>query len=241
MQSDLIIIPTYNERENVRVLLPKISHMVPNARIWVVDDNSPDGTASEVRSLAQEYPQISLIVRQKKEGLGRAYTDALARARKEDFRAVVLMDADGSHDPKYLPVLLNKISEYGLVIGSRYVSGGKTPGWETWRRLLSSGGNIYAKLLTGLPVRDITAGFYAIRKDVLDKLDLETVSAAGYAFQIQMKYRIITVHGARASEIPITFLERREGESKLSRHIIVEGITAPLWICFDRIRRTLSL
>jgi len=241
MQPDLIIIPTYNERENIRQIIPEIVLVRPAAKIWVVDDNSPDGTAQEVRKLSQEFPQVALILRQKKEGLGRAYTDALTRAKKEDFRAVLLMDADGSHDPKYVPMLLDKASEFGLVVGSRYVRGGDTPGWEKWRRMLSSGGNIYARVLTGLPVHDITAGFYVIRKDILDRLDLETISAAGYAFQIQLKYRAIAFAGASAAEIPIVFRERREGESKLSRHIVMEGILAPLWISFDRIRRTLSL
>lgn len=241
MQPDLIVIPTYNERENVRVLIPELVRVRPSARIWIVDDSSPDGTADAVRDLSRDFPQVALIVRKKKEGLGRAYTDALSRAKKENFRAVLLMDADGSHDPKYVPEILNKIPEYGLVVGSRYIQGGNTPGWEKWRRILSSGGNIYARILTGLPVHDLTAGFYAIRKDFLDQLDLETISAAGYAFQIQMKYRIVGVHGAKATEVPIVFLERREGESKLSRHIIIEGITAPLWIFFERFRRTLHL
>jgi dolichol-phosphate mannosyltransferase len=237
MQPDLVIIPTYNERENVRALVPEIVRVRPDARIWIVDDNSPDGTAEEVRALSREFPQVALILRQKKEGLGRAYTDALTRAKKENFRAVLLMDADGSHDAKYAPMLLDKIPEFGIVVGSRYVKGGDTPGWEKWRRMLSSGGNMYARALTGLPVNDITAGFYAIRKDVLDNIDLGTISAAGYAFQIQLKYRAILIANARALEIPIVFRERREGESKLSRHIILEGISAPLWLFFDRLRR----
>ena len=236
MESDLIIVPTYNERNNIRAIVPEIVRNCPTARIWVVDDNSPDGTADEVRALTKEFPQVSLILREKKEGLGRAYCDALSRAKKEHIRAVVLMDADGSHDPIYLPAILDRISSNGLVIGSRYVGGGAAPGWEAWRRALSSGGNKYAQILTGLSISDLTAGFYAIRKDVLDKLDLSSISAAGYAFQIQLKYLAVTECGATPTEIPIVFRKRREGESKLSRHIVLEGMYAPLHIFFKRIR-----
>jgi dolichol-phosphate mannosyltransferase len=238
--SSIVIIPTYNERANIRVIIPEVAHTVPDARIWVVDDNSPDGTGAAVRELAEQFPQVSLVHRPKKEGLGRAYTDALARAKAENIRAVVLMDADGSHDPKYLPEMLALVGEHGIVVGSRYVPGGSSPGWESWRRALSYGGNLYAQILTGLPIRDLTAGFYAIRKDILDKLDLSSVSAAGYAFQIQMKYRTINEAGARGHEIPITFLKRREGESKLSRHIVLEGIMAPIKLFGERVLRIFS-
>jgi dolichol-phosphate mannosyltransferase len=147
------------------------------------------------------------------------------------------MDADGSHNPKYLNDLMAKIGEHGLVIGSRYVRGGSTPGWELWRRMLSAGGNVYTRFLTGLPIHDSTAGFCAIRKDILDALNLDAVSAAGYAFQIQMKYLMIRHLHASVHEVPIEFLERREGESKLSRHIIWEGIQAPAVILAERFKR----
>lgn len=222
-----IIIPTYNERQNISVLIPKIVEVVPMAQILVVDDNSPDGTGELVRELMISYPNLSLLSRPDKQGLGRAYIEAFKQVLTESWvEVVVMMDADGSHDPKYLPAMIAALGQGEVIVGSRYTQGGGTVGWEWWRRLLSFCGNIYCRLITGLPINDCTGGFNVITKTHLAKIDLSSMDTSGYAFIMELKYLLYLV-GARFKEVPIVFKNRIEGESKLSGHIISEGVVAP--------------
>ena len=226
---DIIFIPTNNERTNIRVLISEIFELLPEIHVLVIDDNSPDGTGAEVKKLMQTNPNISLLERAKKEGLGAAYIDAFNRIlHEEDIRAVVTMDADGSHPVEFLPALLAKIDTHEYVIGSRYIPGAGIENWSIWRRMLSQGGNLYARTLVGLGVRDLTAGFTATRMSLLKKIALNEISATGYAYQMEMKFHCIHIHKGSVVEVPIIFRERREGESKISNHIIREGLKVPL-------------
>ncbi|MFA4941341.1 MAG: polyprenol monophosphomannose synthase [Patescibacteria group bacterium] len=233
---DLILLPTYNERENVKIIIPEIFTDYPEISILVIDDNSPDGTAEEVENLIPRYPNLSILKRKGKEGLGKAYVDAMQRSKQDkEIRSVVTMDADGSHSPEYLKDLLREIENCDLVIGSRYVKNGGVENWEFWRRNLSRFGNIYAKVLTGMPINDFTAGFMCIRRDFLEKMDFSEIGASGYSFLIELKFNLIKKLGARVKESPIIFRSRREGESKISSHIIKEGLRIPWRLFFRRI------
>ncbi|NBV76664.1 polyprenol monophosphomannose synthase [bacterium] len=229
-----VLIPTYNEAGNIADFLSELSRVAPDAKLLVVDDNSPDGTGTIVKGLALKNPQIELLHREKKEGLGKAYlhafTEVLRDARTE---SVLMMDADFSHDPEYISQMREALTDADVVIGSRYCAGGATEGWERWRKALSKYGNLYAGLITQMPVRDMTAGFCLIRASLLRKLDLKRLGSSGYAFQIELKYRLFQA-GARIREVPIHFKNRREGESKISRHIIREGIIAPWLLRFKK-------
>lgn len=225
----IILLPTYKERENIRQYIPRLFGLLPeNARIMVVDDNSPDGTAEETRALQKNYPRLLLYERPKKEGLGRAYADAFRKVMREypEVEIIVTMDADMSHDEKQLPAMLAAMEDCDLVTGSRYVRGGRTVGWELWRKLLSSLGNRYVRLVTRLPINDATAGFNCIRVSVLKKINFSAIDPSGYAFLIALKY-MLWRDGARIAERPITFRNRLTGESKISMHIIEEGILMP--------------
>lgn len=224
---NLIIIPTYNEKDNIKNLILTIFEILPEINILVVDDNSPDGTSAVVKNLRSGHPNLSLLERPNKKGLGRAYREAFQMILKDDgIERVIMMDADFSHDPKYLPELLEAARDFDVVVGSRYVRGGGTVGWEFWRRFLSKFGNWYSRLITGLPVFDCTGGFNLVKIDFLRKIDLSRVAMSGYAFQIELKY-LLWKAGARFKEIPIIFKNRLNGESKISNHIIREGILAP--------------
>jgi dolichol-phosphate mannosyltransferase len=224
---DFIVIPTYNERENIQSIIDAIFKVTPWVYVLVVDDNSPDGTGKMVEKLMQTRPKLSILKREKKEGLGKAYINAFKKILEDDrARTIITMDADFSHDPVYLPVFLEKRNDYDLVSGSRNVSGGGTEGWELWRRLLSRGGNFYARILTGLPIKDCTGGFNAISAEYLRKINLDSIDSSGYAFVIEMKY-LLHKAGARIYEHPIIFRNRRGGESKISGHIVGEGVLAP--------------
>lgn len=237
MNQTVVLLPTYNERQNVITFIPELFTAVPDARVVVIDDNSPDGTGAVIKELMSTYPGLSLLSREKKEGLGVAYKHGFRHVLSmPGVKHVVLMDADGSHDSAYLRALIEGCAEHDLVIGSRYVRGGSVEGWEYWRYLLSRYGNVYAQLLTGLPIRDLTAGFYCMKKSLLEHLDLDALTSSGYAFQIDLKFHAIHERGARVREIPIHFKQRREGESKLSRHIISEGLLAPLVLFKRRLR-----
>ncbi len=234
MTKDLIILPTYNERANIETLIHAIFAVVPHVSILVVDDNSPDGTGAIVEGLKQKFPHLHLLTREKKEGLGRAYVHAFREvARHNGLETVVTMDADFSHHPDYLPLLLESCRKGYVAIGSRYVPGGKTVGWELWRRILSAGANIYIRIITRLPVGDATGGFNAIPATLLRKIDLTIFDASGYAFLIELKY-LLWKRGGVFHEIPITFRNRTGGESKISGHTIHEGILAPWKIIFSR-------
>jgi dolichol-phosphate mannosyltransferase len=232
----LVIVPTYNERENVDALMARFLDAVDDSvHLLVIDDSSPDGTAAVVRILATARSDIFVIDRPGKQGLASAYVTGFRWALERDYDAVVEMDADLSHDPAVVPALIAALGNADLVIGSRYVEGGRLVNWSRFRELLSKAGNVYARAWLGFDVRDSTSGFRAYRCETLAALDLETVRAEGYSFQIEMAYRIHR-KGGRIAEIPITFTERRHGRSKLSRRIVVEALwRVPLWAVRHRI------
>ena len=232
----LVIVPTYNERENVDALMARFLEGVDDSvHLLVIDDSSPDGTAAVVRILATARSGIFVIDRPGKQGLASAYVTGFRWALERDYDAVVEMDADLSHDPAVVPALIAALGDADLVIGSRYVEGGRLVNWSRFRELLSKAGNVYARAWLGFDVRDSTSGFRAYRCETLAALDLETVRAEGYSFQIEMAYRIHR-KGGRIAEIPITFTERSHGRSKLSRRIVVEALwRVPLWAVRHRI------
>jgi dolichol-phosphate mannosyltransferase len=218
----LIIIPTYNELENLRPLIQKIFSYVSQTDILIVDDNSPDGTGKLADELSAENPRIHVMHRAGKLGLGTAYIAGFKYAIEHQYDAAFEMDADFSHDPQYLPNFLEAIEDADLVIGSRYVEGGGTPNWSLLRRFISGGGNIYARFMLGLPIHDCTAGYRLYRRKVLETIDLDTIESQGYAFQIELVYRV-RKHNFKIVETPIIFLDRRLGKSKMSRKIFLEG------------------
>lgn len=227
IMKDVIIIPTYNEKENIGNLIPKIFASAPDVFIVVADDSSPDRTAQIVEDLKCKYSKVSLISRKKKDGLGRAYINAFFEVLKDkEVRTITMMDADFSHNPKYLPEMIKKSREYDVVIGSRYILGGETVGWEFWRRALSYFGNFYFRLITRLPIYDCTGGYNVISTQLLRKIDFSKMDMSGYAFQMELKY-LLYKSGGSFIEFPITFVNRVGGESKISSHIISEGIIAP--------------
>jgi dolichol-phosphate mannosyltransferase len=214
--------------------VPAIFQAVPDIYIVVVDDNSPDGTAEVVKTLQKTYPNLSLLSRKEKNGLGPAYIHAFRQiASTENEGTVFMMDADMSHDPKHLREMIDLRKEYDVIIGSRYVHGGKTVGWELYRRILSRGGNFYAKTITRMPIHDCTSGFNAISIALLKKINFSEINIAGYAFIMHLKY-LLYKEGARFYEIPICFKNRVEGESKLTNMIVREGIIAPWQMIFSK-------
>jgi len=223
----VVVLPTFNEKENIARLISEIFKIVPEVFVLVVDDNSPDGTAKIVEGLKEKYPRLSLLLRKKKEGLGKAYLHGFSETLKEKgVERIVMMDADFSHAPAYLPSMLEASKKYDLVIGSRYIKSGGTVGWELWRRLLSRGGNIYCRLVLGMPISDFTTGFSVLNAKLLRRIDLFNMDLSGYAFLIELKYRLWKA-GASVKEIPIIFKNRTDGKSKLSGHIIGEGVLGP--------------
>lgn len=234
--TDIILIPTYNEKENIKLIVIEIFNFLPEVKILVIDDNSPDGTAAAVKLLRGKYHNLSLLERQHKTGLGDAYKDAMSKVVKDkQIRSIITMDADGSHSAEYLKDFLDNISQYDLIIGSRYVKGGGVVNWERWRRYLSMFGNLYVKIFTGLPINDFTSGFMCIKKEFLENLDLNRIGSSGYSFLIELKFYLIHEFKVRVYEVPIIFKSRREGESKISRQIIREGIKTPLRLFLKRL------
>jgi dolichol-phosphate mannosyltransferase len=234
----LVIVPTYNERANMGEVVRRLFDAA-GARVdlLVVDDGSPDGTADLVEELAHGPHGIHLIRRAGKMGLGTAYIAGFGWAIERGYRAVVEMDADLSHDPADVPRLLDALEDADLVIGSRYVPGGRVENWGRFRKALSAGGNLYARAWMGWPVRDATAGFRAYRTEFLKTLDLATVASEGYGFQIEMTRRVFR-SGGRIAEIPITFVERVAGHSKMSRRIVAEALwDVTRWGVADRLKR----
>ncbi len=219
----LVVIPTYDERDNLRPLLARLHRTVPDAAVLVVDDASPDGTGELADELAGQDPRISVLHRREKAGLGAAYLAGFAWAMRREYGVVVQMDADGSHPPEALPAMLEALGEADLVIGSRYVPGGEVRNWPAHREWLSRGGNLYSRLALGVPIRDVTAGYRAFRRQVLAELDLEAVASQGYCFQIDMTWRALQ-GGFRVVEVPITFTERERGTSKMSGAIVGEAL-----------------
>ncbi len=229
----LIIIPTYNEVENLQSLLSDIFSYAPETHILIVDDNSPDGTGKLADEISAQKPQVSVMHRSGKLGLGTAYIAGFKCAIANGYDAAFEMDADFSHDPKYLPDFLKAIENADLVIGSRYVKGGGTPNWSLLRRFISGGGNIYTRFVLGISVHDCTAGYRCYRREVLENLELDTIQAQGYAFQVEMAYRVFK-KGYRIVETPIIFMDRRLGQSKMSGNIFVEGFTSVLRLRFKK-------
>lgn len=222
-----VIVPTYNEKENIARLLAEIFIIAPQVSVFVVDDNSPDGTATVVGQLLDKFPNLRLINRLNKEGLGKAYLFVFEKIlANHDFETIITMDADFSHNPADLPKMIELRGEFDLVIGSRYVAGGQTIGWELWRRALSYSGNLYCRLILRSPIKDNTSGFLAINAALLRKIDFSQLDLSGYAFTIGLKYLLLG-QGATFSELPIVFKNRVGGESKISNHIIKEGVASP--------------
>jgi len=226
-----VVLPTYNERENVPQIVPAILAASPVVDLLVVDDNSPDGTGALADEIAARDSRVRVLHRSRKEGLGRAYLAGFAEALRGGYGRIVEMDADFSHDPGRLPALLGVDAD--LVLGSRYVPGGGTVNWGPGRRLLSRGGSFYARTILGVPIRDLTGGFKCFRRKVLESLDLASVRSTGYAFQIELTYRAIR-RGFKVVEVPITFVDRRVGKSKMSRRIVAEALWMVWKIRFDR-------
>lgn len=225
MNPALVIIPTYNERDNVGPITSAVLAAEPRVDILVVDDNSPDGTGQLADELAAKEPRIKVLHREKKQGLGRAYLHAFRWALEHGYQYVIEMDADFSHDPKYLPGLIDAaMGGADLVLGSRYVEGGGTVNWGVGRKILSRGGSLYARSILGVKIRDLTGGFKCFNRRVLESIDLDQVVSSGYGFQIELTYRALK-KGFTVKEIPIVFEDRRVGQSKMSRKIFVEAMT----------------
>ena len=225
----VVVIPTFQEALNIETAIRGVRTAVPSAHVLVVDDDSPDGTAAIADRLGAELGQIDVLRRPVREGLGPAYRAGWGWALEHDFEIIVSMDADGSHDPTALPSLLGAVENGAdLAMGSRYVAGGSVPGWPLHRLALSRGGNRYASVVLAIPVRDATGGFRAYRADLLRRIDLSTLRANGYGFQIELVHRS-TLLGARVREVPITFVDRRLGESKMSAAIIGEALALVSW------------
>jgi dolichol-phosphate mannosyltransferase len=232
----LVCLPTYDERENLPPMVEAILAAVPQVDILVVDDNSPDGTGQVADGIAAREARVHVLHRRGKEGLGKAYLAAFAWALERGYGLVLEMDCDFSHDPKYLPAMLARAEQADLVLGSRYVSGGGTVNWGLSRQVISRGGSLYARIILGLPVRDLTGGFKCFRREVLEAIDLASVECTGYAFQIELTFRAFR-KGFRVAEIPIVFADRRVGHSKMSRRIVLEAVKKVWSIRFSRFAR----
>lgn len=233
----LIIIPTYNELDNLHPLLEQVFSFAPDTDVLIVDDNSPDGTGKLADEIHEENPQVAVLHRTGKLGLGTAYIAGFKYAIEHGYDAAFEMDADFSHDPRYLPDFLKAIEHADLVIGSRYIPGGDTPNWSLLRRFISGGGNLFARFMLGIPVHDCTAGFRCYRRQALESINLDTIQAQGYAFQVELAYRT-TQLGFKVVETPIVFMDRRVGKSKMSSTIFFEGF---LWVLRTRFSKKTPL
>jgi dolichol-phosphate mannosyltransferase len=238
----LVIVPTYNERENLPAIAARLRAAVPDAHLLVADDNSPDGTGDVADELAAADDHVHVLHRPGKQGLGTAYIAGFRWGLVEGYDVIVEMDADGSHQPEELPLLLEALAGGAdLVIGSRWVPGGETVNWPARREFLSRGANTYARLMLGVPVRDTTAGFRAYRASTLEKIGLDDVQSEGYCFQVDLTLRTVR-NGLRVAEVPITFVERTAGASKMNRAIVAEALwRVTLWGVSGlprRVRRT---
>jgi len=230
----LITIPTYNERENIGALLSELRARYPTADLLVVDDNSPDGTGEVVAALAARDPRIQLLRRQTKLGIGSAYRAAFARAVERGYALVVAMDADGSHDPVQVSRLLDASAVADVVVGSRYIPGGRIENWPLSRLALSWVGNALARLMVGTQVHDWTSGFKCYRRAVLEGLDFERISSEGYSFQVEILFHCQR-DGWKLHEVPITFVDRRLGRTKMSRREVYQAVAALLRIAWRRL------
>jgi dolichol-phosphate mannosyltransferase len=222
--TSLIVVPTYNERDNVQDIAAKFLAALPGCELLFVDDNSPDGTGQLLDDMAKTEPRIHVMHRAGKLGLGTAYVEGFTWGLARGYEYLFEMDADGSHDPKYLPTML-ALAQDGAdgVIGSRYIPGGGTKNWGLGRKIISRGGGIYARTVLGVDIQDLTAGFICWRRATLEAIELPTITSNGYSFQIEMKYRALQ-RGFRLVETPIVFVDRRVGQSKMSRAIVAEAL-----------------
>jgi dolichol-phosphate mannosyltransferase len=221
----VVCLPTYNERENLEAMVRALGEVLDTSRdgVLVIDDSSPDGTGEIADRLAREHAWVSVLHRERKEGIGPAYIAGFRRLLAAGAELILEMDCDFSHDPADVPRLLEAADEADLVLGSRYVTGGGTENWGLLRRFVSRGGCLYAQVLLGVRVRDLTGGFKCFRREALEAIDLDAVAARGYGFQIEMTYRVLR-KGLRVREIPIRFVERRAGASKMTGSIVAEAM-----------------
>lgn len=224
----LLCVPTFNERENVEPITRAALAAVPQINVLIIDDNSPDGTGLIADQLAAGDQRVHVLHRHNKEGLGKAYLAAFKWALEREYALILEMDADFSHDPKYLPNFLEQADQGAdLVLGSRYVTGGGTVNWGIVRQLISRGGSLYARTILGIDIRDLTGGFKCFHRHVLEAIDLDSIKSTGYAFQIELTYRTLR-KGFKVQEIPIVFEDRRVGQSKMSKKIFLEAL-AMVW------------
>jgi len=224
MERTLIVTPTYNERDNLEALVDGVFGVLPDAHILVVDDASPDGTGDLADDMASRDGRVHVMHRTGKLGLGTAYLAGFAWGLAREYEYIFEMDADLSHDPKYLPSFLEALDGgAGLVIGSRNIPGGDVEGWGPFRHFLSKGGSLYSRTILGLDVQDLTSGYKAFRRDVLEAIGLDDVGSEGYSFQIELTYRAV-LRGFSVAEVPIVFVDRRAGQSKMSGNIFVEAV-----------------
>ncbi len=226
----LIVTPTFNERANLEPFLDGVFAELPEAHVLVVDDASPDGTGELADAIAAKDPRVKVMHRPKKLGLGSAYLEAFERGLAEGYELLFEMDTDLSHDPGYLPEMLRAFEEGAdVVVGSRYVPGGGVEGWGPGRHFISRGGSLYGRLWLGLALSDLTSGFKGFRREALESIELEAVRSEGYAFQIELTYRALR-RGFRVAEVPIVFVDRRAGQSKMSRQIFAEAVVIVPWL-----------
>lgn len=237
----LVVVPTYNERENLEAVVTRLRSAVPDAHVLVADDNSPDGTGAVADVLATADDQVHVLHRPGKQGLGAAYLAGFGWGLERGFDVLVEMDADGSHQPEQLPRLLDALTEADLVLGSRWVPGGRVENWPLLRWLISRGGTTYARLALGVPIRDVTGGFRAFRAATLRQLNLQEVASQGYCFQIDLAWRALQ-RDLRVREVPITFVEREHGRSKMSGAIVRESLVrVSVWAVTHRLRQARSV
>ncbi len=235
----LVLIPTYNEKENIERIIAEVLRQDDRLSILVIDDNSPDGTGKIAEAISGHNARVFVLHREQKEGLGQAYIAGFRWALEKDFEYIFEMDADFSHDPKCLPVFLENIAECDVVLGSRYISGVNVINWPMTRLLLSYYANVYTRVITGLPLRDATGGFKCFRRRVLEAIELDEVKSNGYSFQIEMSFRAWK-KGFKIKEIPIIFVDRTAGTSKMSKKIVREAVLMVwrlrIWSILGRIK-----
>ncbi len=219
----LVCLPTYDEKDNVGPITEAILAATPLVDVLIIDDNSPDGTGQLADAIAAREPRVKVLHRAGKEGLGKAYLAGFDWALRQGYELILEMDADFSHDPKYLPGMLEAAKGADVVLGSRNIPGGGTVNWGVGRKIISRGGSLYARTILGIPVRDLTGGFKCFHRKVLESIDLPTVECSGYAFQIELTFRALR-RGFRVVEVPIVFVDRRVGQSKMSKRIVLEAL-----------------
>jgi dolichol-phosphate mannosyltransferase len=236
MDRVLVVTPTYNEADNLETFVRSVHDVLPEAHVLIVDDGSPDGTGRIADRMAGQDPRVRVLHRGAKLGIGSAYIDGFRAGLRDGYDLFVQMDTDLSHDPRYLPAMLKAIADGAdVVLGSRNVRGGGVQGWGIGRHVLSKGGSLYSRTILGLPLRDLTSGYKMFRREVLEAIDLGAVESEGYSFQIEMTWRAVR-RGFRVVEVPIVFVDRRAGKSKMSRQIFVEAVGMVWKLRLDQLR-----